>query len=117
MVIVHAENPQSPGQIHRKAAIAAVDAQEGGQIVGLGEFSWGCEGQTCRPQQAGREQQRERPHSSHPAAMLGQQGPERLGENGTGVRGVGGGQAAHTYTLTKQNLNTTHGATNVHRNP
>ena len=100
MVIVHAENPQSPGQIHRQAAIAAVDAQQGGQVVGLRELSWGCEGQTCRPQQAaGREQQRECPHSSHPAAMLGQQGLERLGENGTGGWG-GRGRASHTHTHT-----------------
>ncbi len=73
MVIVHAENPQSHGHIHRHAAIAAVEAQQGRQVVGLRELSRGGQGQTCRPKQAGREQQRESPQSSHPAAMLGQQ--------------------------------------------
>lgn len=78
MVVVHAENPQSHGQIHRRAAIAAVEAQQGGQVVGLRELSrWG-QGQTQRPEQAGREQQRGLPQSSHPAAMLEQQ------ERGTG---------------------------------
>lgn len=69
MVIVHAENPQSNGKIHRQAAIAAVDAQQGGQVVGLRELRG--QSQTHRPEQAGRQQQRESPQSSHSAAMLG----------------------------------------------
>lgn len=93
MVIVHAENPQSHGKIHRQAAIAAVQAQRGGQVVGLRELSRGGQGQTCGPEQAGRES----PQGSHPAAMLGQQRRERQGENGTGVMETGGGHT-HTYT-------------------
>ena len=53
MVVVHTENPQSHGQIHRQAAIAAVEAQRGGQVVGLRALSEGGQAQTS--QHAGRD--------------------------------------------------------------
>lgn len=94
MVIVHAEHPQSHGQIHRQAAIATVGAQRGGQIVGQRAPIGRGHGQTA--QQTGREQQRASPQSSHPAAMLGQQ--QKEAENRSGTMEMGGGGETHKTT-------------------
>lgn len=88
MVIVHAEHPESHGQIHGQAATAVVEAPHGGQAAGRPRYH---RGRTRGPKQAGREQQRESPQGGHPAAMLGQKEREGHRERmGKGVMEVGG---------------------------